>query len=172
MLSFVQWKFSKQLTRHSQISVKYWGRICHPDLYSVPYWVKRAPKHDTDACGVRMSSTASSTEHYIFDYFGPNSRLFDWVRLSWTTNATSQCHKRYAIAKPIRNLHILMTVVVKWNIASLGHFISNIHFTAALINIWSYLMGLAIAYLLWHLEVLLVVQLSRTQSNSRIFGPK
>ena len=26
---------------------------------------------------VRMSSTTSSTEHYIFDYFGPNIRLFD-----------------------------------------------------------------------------------------------
>ena len=76
---------------------------------------------------LRMSSTTSLTEHYIFDYFGPNIRQFDWVRLSWTTNATSQCHKRYDIAKPTRNLHILTTVVVKWNIASLGHFISNIH---------------------------------------------
>ena len=38
---------------------------------------------------VRMSSTASSTKHYIFDYFGPNIRLFDWVWLSWTTNSTS-----------------------------------------------------------------------------------
>ena len=27
--------------------------------------------------GLRMSSTASSTEHYTFDYFGPNIRLFD-----------------------------------------------------------------------------------------------
>ena len=26
---------------------------------------------------LRMSSTASSTEHYIFDYFGSNIRLFD-----------------------------------------------------------------------------------------------
>ena len=26
---------------------------------------------------LRMSSTASSTKHYIFDYFGPNIRLFD-----------------------------------------------------------------------------------------------
>ena len=28
-----------------------------------------------------MSSTASSTRHYIFDYFGPNIRLF-WPKYS------------------------------------------------------------------------------------------
>ena len=29
------------------------------------------------ANGLRMSSTASSTRHQIFDYFGQNMRLFD-----------------------------------------------------------------------------------------------
>ena len=78
--------------------------------------------------GLRMSSTFSSTRNYIFDYCGLNIRLFDWVRLGWTTNSSSKCQKGILLANP---LDILMSVVMNWNIASSGYFIS---FTCSELN--------------------------------------
>ena len=74
------------------IGVKWCGKLCHEigmqrktthGSYEVGKQIMvTAAKCQEDCQGLRMSSTASSTEHYIFDYFGPNIQLFDRVRLS------------------------------------------------------------------------------------------
>ena len=78
---------------------------------------------------------------------GKSGRLRGWFDLIWRTVSDSNlAHCKW----------ILLLKCPKEAI---------FHFTTIVINIWRFLMGLAIAYLLWHWEVALVVQLSRTQSN-------
>ena len=69
------------------IGVKWCGKLCHEigmerktthgSSRVSKQTMVTAAKCQEECQGLRMSSTASSTEHYIFDYFGPNIRLFD-----------------------------------------------------------------------------------------------